>query len=120
MLLKVLNVEELLEHEAFTVWKQFTVGSSVLLQKGTGASEGKILVRLAKGMHVIGVLPKDDCKIIKKFADAGWPIDKMFTCHICRIDEAIGQYDQKIHILIHIKDLTDKQPDAIPTALLEK
>ena len=106
--LKELNIAELLEHDAFTVWKKMEVGTRVTLK----GENGKIVVCLKSG-EIIGVLPKEETDFIIKLSNTNWPIDQMFECYICRKDDNAGTYDQKIHVLIQIRNIKEENSDQI-------
>ena len=104
---KELNIAELLEHDAFTIWKQLEVGTPVTLK----GENGKIVVCF--GGKIIGVLPKEETGFIIKLVNTNWPIEQMFECYICRKDDKAGTYDQKIHVLIQIKKINEEKSNHI-------
>lgn len=112
--LKELNIAELLEHDAFTVWKDLEVGTRVNLK----GENGKIVVCF--GGKIIGVLPKEETDFIIKLSKTNWPIDQMFECYICRKDDNAGTYDQKIHVLIQIKNINEEKSNQICSIFFKK
>lgn len=113
---KEFNVDKILERGAFKVWEEIKVGKEVFLELEK-PDEKTIVVKLEKSKKeetanvkkteraeggIFGELPEKESEVIKSFLKQKW--DDVFEAYICKKDEAVPLYDQRISVAVYIKE----------------
>ena len=115
---KEFNVIRILECNAFKCWENIKVGNNNISFKVYDANDAKsnndvdfekdlirVILRIAGERQIIGMLPKEESKIMKDIIENKWT--DVFNGVICKVDEK-AQYDQRINVAVYISHSTCK------------